>query len=114
MHTAKLPCPILGVENYMKKISAFVSVAILCAGAVSAPAFARGGGGGHSSGGHSSSSYSSGSTGGSHSTSGYTKSNGTYVAPAHATNPNGTKADNWSTKGNVNPYTGKEGTKPSN
>lgn len=109
-----LPCPILGVENYMKKISVFVSVAVLCVGVVSVPAFARGGGGGHSSSGHSSSSHSSGSTGGSHSTSGYTKSNGTYVAPAHATNPNGTKADNWSTKGNVNPYTGKEGTKPSN
>jgi hypothetical protein len=25
--------------------------------------------------------------------------------------PNGTKADNWSSKGNVNPYTGKEGTR---
>ncbi|MDP9892601.1 hypothetical protein J2W32_000954 [Variovorax boronicumulans] len=74
--------------------------------------FARGGGG-HSSGSHSgSSSYSSGASTGSHSTSGYVKSNGTYVAPSHATNPNGTKADNWSTKGNVNPYTGKEGTKP--
>ena len=31
-------------------------------------------------------------------------------APAHATNPNNTKADNYSTKGNVNPYTGKPGT----
>lgn len=110
----KLACPILGVENYMKKISAFVSVAVLLVGVVSVPAFARGGGGGHGSGGHSSSSYSPGSAGGSHSISGYTKSNGTYVSPAHATNPNGTKADNWSTKGNVNPYTGKEGTKPAN
>ncbi|CAN7693075.1 MULTISPECIES: hypothetical protein [Variovorax] len=78
--------------------------------AVSSTAFARGGGG-HSSGGHSSYSSSYGSSG-SHSTSGYTKSNGTYVAPSHATNPNGTKADNWSTRGNVNPYTGKPGTKP--
>lgn len=112
--TVKLRCPILGVENYMKKISVFVSVAVLCVAAVSVPAFARGGGGGHGSSSHSSSSHSSGSTGGSHSISGYTKSNGTYVAPAHATNPNGTKADNWSTKGNVNPYTGKEGTKPAN
>jgi len=81
--------------------------------AVSMPALARGGGG-HSSGSHSSysSNHGSGSSSGaSHSISGYTKSNGTYVAPSHATNPNGTKADNWSTKGNVNPYTGKEGTK---
>lgn len=52
-----------------------------------------------------------GSSGGSHSKSGYVTKNGTYVAPSRATNPNGTKLDNWSTKGNVNPYTGKEGTK---
>lgn len=42
---------------------------------------------------------------------GYIKKNGTYVAPAHRTAPNKTKADNYSSKGNVNPYTGKEGTK---
>ncbi|WP_295977630.1 hypothetical protein [uncultured Variovorax sp.] len=88
------------------------TIVLMIAIAVSLPAFARGGGG-HSSGGHSSYSSSHGSSsGGSHSISGYTKSNGTYVAPSHATNPNGTKADNWSTKGNVNPYTGKPGTKP--
>jgi hypothetical protein len=82
--------------------------------ALSSPAaFAKGGGGGHSSSGYSGThSHSSGtSSTGSHSTSGYVKSNGTYVAPSHATNPNGTKADNWSTSGNVNPYTGKAGTK---
>lgn len=48
---------------------------------------------------------------GSHSTRGYTKKDGTYVAPSRATNPNSSKADNYSTKGNFNPYTGKEGTK---
>lgn len=48
---------------------------------------------------------------GSHSVKGYTKKDGTYVAPHKQTNPNGTKRDNWSTKGNVNPYTGKPGTK---
>ena len=48
---------------------------------------------------------------GSHSTRGYVKRDGTYVAPYHATNPNKTRADNYSTKGNVNPYTGKEGTR---
>lgn len=47
----------------------------------------------------------------SHSVKGYTKKDGTYVAPHKQTNPNGTKQDNWSTKGNVNPYTGKPGTK---
>ena len=49
--------------------------------------------------------------GGSHSKSGYVKRDGTYVAPSRATNPNSRKMDNWSTKGNVNPYTGKAGTK---
>jgi len=42
---------------------------------------------------------------------GYTKKDGTYVAPHTRSSPNGTKADNYSTKGNVNPYTGKQGTK---
>lgn len=42
---------------------------------------------------------------------GYTKRSGIYVAPSHRTAPNKTKADNYGTKGNVNPYTGKEGTK---
>jgi hypothetical protein len=45
-----------------------------------------------------------------HSVRGYTRSDGTYVAPHRATNPNDTRADNWSTKGNVNPDTGKDGT----
>jgi hypothetical protein len=48
---------------------------------------------------------------GSHSTKGYVKKDGTYVAPSGATNPNQSKADNYSSKGNVNPYTGKAGTK---
>jgi hypothetical protein len=34
-----------------------------------------------------------------------------YVAPHYRTSPNRTKLDNWSTKGNYNPYTGKIGTK---
>ena len=37
--------------------------------------------------------------------------NGSYVQPHARTSPNRTKADNWSTKGNVNPYTGKKGTR---
>lgn len=51
------------------------------------------------------------SGGGSHSVRGYTKKNGTYVKPHRQTNPNTTKRDNWSTKGNTNPATGKRGTK---
>jgi hypothetical protein len=42
---------------------------------------------------------------------GYTRADGTYVAPHMRSSPNGTVSDNWSTKGNVNPYTGKAGTK---
>lgn len=46
----------------------------------------------------------------SHPVGGHIKKDGTYVPPHQATNPNSTKTDNWSTKGNTNPYTGKEGT----
>lgn len=42
---------------------------------------------------------------------GYVKKNGTYVAPHFKTEPNKQKLDNFSTKGNVNPFTGKKGTK---
>lgn len=41
---------------------------------------------------------------------GYTKKDGTYVAPHSRTSPNKSKSDNWSTKGNTNPNTGKKGT----
>jgi hypothetical protein len=42
--------------------------------------------------------------------SGYTRSNGTYVAPYHRSAPNSTPYDNYSTRGNTNPYTGQAGT----
>lgn len=42
---------------------------------------------------------------------GYTKKSGKYVAPHYRTAPDKKKSNNWSTKGNVNPYTGKKGTK---
>lgn len=44
-------------------------------------------------------------------TSGYLRRNGTYVQPHFQTAPNAIKADNWSSKPNVNPITGKPGTK---
>lgn len=44
--------------------------------------------------------------------SGYVKSNGTYVKPHYRTSANHTRNDNYSTKGNINPYTGSYGTKP--
>lgn len=42
---------------------------------------------------------------------GYFKSDGTYVAPHYRSSPNNTTLDNYSTKGNVNPYTGAFGTR---
>lgn len=42
----------------------------------------------------------------------YVKKNGTYVQPHVKTTPNKTRVDNYSTKGNTNPYTGKKGTQP--
>jgi hypothetical protein len=47
----------------------------------------------------------------SHYVRGYTTKNGTYVMPHRQTDPNWTKFDYWSTKGNINPYTGKVGTR---
>ena len=71
-----------------------------------ASAFAKGGGSHSSSSSHY---YSAGTS--SHSVKGYVRKDGTYVAPSHATNPNSSKMDNWSTRGNVNPYSGKMGTR---
>lgn len=42
---------------------------------------------------------------------GYTRSDGTYVAPHYRSSPNSTTSDNYSTRGNVNPYTGTTGTR---
>jgi hypothetical protein len=40
---------------------------------------------------------------------GHYRSNGTYVAPHYRSNPDGNFYNNWSTKGNINPYTGQRG-----
>src|SRR5258708_6012188 len=42
---------------------------------------------------------------------GYSKRDGTYVPQHHRTTPDRARSNNWTTKGNVNPYTGKAGTK---
>jgi hypothetical protein len=47
----------------------------------------------------------------SHAVRGHTTKKGTYVAPTRATNPNRTKRDNYSTKGNTNPKSGRRGTR---
>lgn len=41
---------------------------------------------------------------------GYFKKNGTYVEPHYRSAPNSSISDNYSTKGNSNPYTGQMGT----
>jgi len=92
-------------------------------------ASARGGhGGGHNyggyGGGHSYRSYGSGHSYGSYSYSpgtgskssstyvhGYMRKNGTYVEGYRRSTPDHSFENNWSTKGNVNPYTGKIGTR---
>lgn len=45
-------------------------------------------------------------------THGYVKKTGIYVAPHFKSSPDSTRINNYSTKGNVNPFTGKRGTKP--
>lgn len=42
---------------------------------------------------------------------GYTRKDGTYVEPHHRTNPNSRRDDNYSSKGNQNPYTNERGYK---
>lgn len=90
-----------------------VWIALYAALALASTAEARGGHSGGRGGGHASAhrSFSLGSSPRYHSVRGYTRRDGTYVAPHHATNPNGTRADNWSTRGNVNPFTGRLGTR---
>ena len=48
---------------------------------------------------------------GSHSVRGHVTKKGAYVAPTRATNPNSTQRDNYSSKPNINPANGKQGTK---
>ena len=80
---------------------------VLSLSAACLPAVAQKGGHGHSS---KSSSSGSESKSTEH-VSGYTRKNGTYVAPHDRTTPDASKTNNWSTKGNVNPETGKKGEK---
>jgi hypothetical protein len=41
---------------------------------------------------------------------GYTRKDGTYVAPHHRSSPDNSRLNNWSSQGNTNPYTGQQGT----
>ena len=42
---------------------------------------------------------------------GYTTKKGTYIQPHYRSSSNSKKYDNYSSKGNYNPYTGKKGSK---
>lgn len=95
----------------MKKLSIIVFIVLFLCSMSITEVMARGKGGGSSYRSTGSTGHRSSSRGSTVSVKGYTKSNGTYVAPHNRTAPNRTKGDNWSTKGNVNPYTGKMGTK---
>lgn len=66
---------------------------------MSTPAFARGS---HSTG--------TGSKMSSTSVRGHVTKKGAYVAPHRRSTADRSKTNNWSTKGNTNPYTGKRGT----
>lgn len=46
----------------------------------------------------------------SHRVKGYVKKDGTYVAPTRRTNPDSKLSNNYGSKPNVNPYTGRSGT----
>ena len=53
---------------------------------------------------------SAGASAAGHYVSPHTRNNGTYVPGHMQTAPNSTRLDNYSTRGNVNPYTGQTGT----
>jgi hypothetical protein len=80
-------------SNRRRRVLALVLViAAICASETSWARGARGGGG-------------------SVSVRGYVRKDGTYVAPHYRSAPDGNFDNNWSTKGNINPYTGEEGTR---
>jgi hypothetical protein len=45
---------------------------------------------------------------------GYYRRDGTFVQPHYRSSPNSSKLDNWSSTGNINPYTGQQGTRNPN
>ena len=95
----------------MKRTIQAVSLVMLLG--VGGVASAKGSGGGRSHGGGHSSKAATGTGSSSSRThvSGYTSNKGKYVASHDRSSKDHTKTNNWSTKGNVNPDTGKRGTK---
>lgn len=60
---------------------------------------------------NSSPGYGTGSNTRSHKVAPSVRRDGAYVPGHQRSNPNNTQRDNWTTKGNTNPYTGKQGTR---
>src|SRR5882724_9600516 len=95
----------------MKKAILYVFCGVLLIGLMASDVMAKGGGWGRSSGRSSSIGPGTGSNYSSHSVRGYVRRDGTYVAPHYQSNPDGNINNNWSTKPNINPYTGEIGTR---
>jgi hypothetical protein len=93
------------MEKHMRTLLRVAALVTLLSLTLIPEGFARGGG-------HSGFHFGGSSHTSNHYTHGYTRRDGTHVQGYHATNPNRTRNDNYSTRGNVNPYTGKLGTKP--
>jgi hypothetical protein len=106
------------VKTHARPVSVAVAISAVWlavfAGSASAQSYwgsgsSYGGYSGYSSYGYSS--YGYGSNSNSTYVSGYTRSNGTYVSGYYRTAPNSTVYDNYSYRGNYNPYTGQYGTR---
>lgn len=83
-----------------------VCISLVAASAASAQ-YNRGGNS-YGSGGYN---YGTGSNPNGHYVQPYTRSDGGYVDGYYRSNPNGTTSDNYGARGNVNPYTGRTGTR---
>jgi hypothetical protein len=87
--------------GFMKKMIFATALVIVSAATASAQLYGTQSGG----------LYGTGSNPNSHVVNPYVTRQGTYVAPHYQTNPNSTQLDNYSTRGNINPYTGQMGTR---
>jgi hypothetical protein len=88
----------------MPRRTAFVLFFVMLFASLPAFGFQRGS--------HSSRSYSSGRTSSSHTTvHGYTTRRGTHVQSYRKTTPDHSRSNNFTSRGNTNPYTGKRGYK---
>jgi len=93
----------------MKKIIFCTMLSVVLITATGIDVFARGGGGFRSGGSSSTIGSGTGSSHSYHSVGGYFRKDGTYVAPHYRSNPDRSFNNNWSTKPNINPFTGQEG-----